>query len=133
MGDDLIEKITRRDLTFHVFFNYCNAESIAHLGEICENVLKSNEASSNLLAKILDTLKKGVPDENYEIIEKDLRAVIEAAKEHGPTSKLSQYVSGTPSWEGWTKEDNIKLKVAKKFVASHYSFLIIGILLGKEF
>jgi len=61
-----------------------------------------------------------------------LRTVAKESREID-SDNLSRFVTGTPLWEGWTKDEAIVLKNAKVYTASHFSFLVINALLEKEF
>ena len=130
---ELIEMGKRRDLTWHTFFNYCNKGDLVHLDELRDHLNASNETGNILLVKLLAAFEKHLPEEMFLIVRKDLNAVANGAKESSPCDELSKYVTCIPSWEGWSEGERIMLHKAEDYTASHFSFQIINVLLGKEF
>lgn len=133
MAENFIEMNKARDLTWHTFFNYCNKGNLDQLDKLREHLNSSHETGNILLVKLLAAFEKWLPEEEFTVVKKDLNAVANHAKESSPCEDLSKYVTCTPSWEGWTKEEHILLHDAEEYTAKHFSFRIIQILLGKEF
>ncbi|MBR2725274.1 hypothetical protein IKE97_01330 [Candidatus Saccharibacteria bacterium] len=126
------EIIKKRDLSLYTLFNYCNKEDLKYFDELKEHIVKSSETGNHLLVRLLDLFKKWLPDDEYAVVAKELRTVAKESREID-SDNLSRFVTGTPLWEGWTKDEAIVLKNAKVYTASHFSFLVINALLEKEF
>ena len=128
----LVEKNKKRDLTWYVFFNYCDKTELPHYEELKALVKNSKETGNSLLLKLLEVFKKWLPTDEFVVVHRDLRAVTNDSKAFSSDDDIGKYVTGTPMWEGWTKEESKTLKRAKQYTASHFSFVVIDTLLEKN-
>ena len=128
MANDIEKK---RNLTWHLFFNYCAKTDLVHLDELRDHLNNSDESVDMLLFKLLGVFNEWLPEEEFLIVRKDLTAVAEKVKDN-PCDDLSKYVTCIPAWEGWTEEERIILHYVENYIASNLSIVVIKILLGQD-